>query len=373
MLDTSASSMLSSEYLDRWAAAHLSCEPADRATAEEGVRLAYATAGLAPPQRIVWCGGPLEIAKHLAAASPADAIGANVKAEIFDQVQKQGRHVRRGLLEGGGGRSHRSSPATTRVGAAVDDYNRCKTVSAAVNRLVRNAANDCLSAAQGPRQTCGAQTARLASPPAAMRASMRWPSVRTISPRSASTSISMTSSPGRSRRSRCAACGRSPRAPAGSSRMSTCAGSPSAPAFSAPTPEARLHCADGPALQYRGRLVGLRLERRPGPRVDDRAPRTDHALDACRHLRAGPAQLHDRDHDAGALHQERRASTRRGGRDRHSLAQALGLSRRDRRIVDRRRGRERHRRRTTARASAISCAFPRACAPRAKPLPGPMV
>ena len=41
---------------------------------------------------------------------------------------------------------------------------------------------------------------------------------------------------------------------------------------------ARLHCADGPALQYRGRLVGLRLEGRPGARVDDRAPRADHAL-----------------------------------------------------------------------------------------------
>ena len=91
MLDSSpAASPLDalSDYLDRWGAAHLSCQPADRENGEEGVRLAYATAGLAPPRRIVWCGGPLEIAKHLATASPAAAIGRNVKAEVFDQVQK---------------------------------------------------------------------------------------------------------------------------------------------------------------------------------------------------------------------------------------------------------------------------------------------
>jgi hypothetical protein len=51
-----------SEYLDRWAAAHLSREPANRPLAEEGVCLAYVTAGLEPPERIVWCGGRLEIA-----------------------------------------------------------------------------------------------------------------------------------------------------------------------------------------------------------------------------------------------------------------------------------------------------------------------
>jgi hypothetical protein len=35
-----------SQYLEHWAAARLSCEPADRATAEAGVRLAYHAAGL---------------------------------------------------------------------------------------------------------------------------------------------------------------------------------------------------------------------------------------------------------------------------------------------------------------------------------------
>jgi hypothetical protein len=81
MRDTSPIDTLET-YLGRWAAAHLSCEPADRRTAEEGVREAYVSAGLAPPQRIVWCGGPLEIAGHLAAASLGDSIGVNVKAHI---------------------------------------------------------------------------------------------------------------------------------------------------------------------------------------------------------------------------------------------------------------------------------------------------
>ena len=53
------------------------------------------------------------------------------------------------------------------VGAAVDDYNRCKAVSAAINRLVRNAANDCLSGLEAAGAACGAQTARAASSPAA--------------------------------------------------------------------------------------------------------------------------------------------------------------------------------------------------------------
>jgi hypothetical protein len=56
-------------------------------TAEKGVRLAYTAAGLAPPQRIIWRGGPLEIAKDLATARSADSIGANVNVAIFDSVR----------------------------------------------------------------------------------------------------------------------------------------------------------------------------------------------------------------------------------------------------------------------------------------------
>ncbi|MGE3702784.1 MAG: hypothetical protein AB7G08_29065 [Hyphomicrobiaceae bacterium] len=52
-----------------------------------GVRLAYAAGGLPPSGRIVWCGGPFEIAGQLAAADPADAIGANAKVEVFNHVR----------------------------------------------------------------------------------------------------------------------------------------------------------------------------------------------------------------------------------------------------------------------------------------------
>lgn len=71
---------------NRWAETPLSCRPANRTMAEQGIRLAYAAAGLPPPERIVWCGGPLAIARELASAAPAQRIGANVKAEIFDAI-----------------------------------------------------------------------------------------------------------------------------------------------------------------------------------------------------------------------------------------------------------------------------------------------
>jgi hypothetical protein len=139
MLDTTpqASAMQAlGDYLNRWAAAHLSCEPADRQTAEEGIRLAYATAGLPPPARIVWCGGPLEIARQLAAASPTDLIGRNVKAEVFDDVREKvatlaeifWKEVLVAATEWTG---------DGRVGVTLNGYERSKTASAAVQRLVR--------------------------------------------------------------------------------------------------------------------------------------------------------------------------------------------------------------------------------------------
>jgi hypothetical protein len=130
-------------YLDRWATAHLSCEPADGPIAEEGVRLAYATAGLAPP-RIVWCGGPLEIAKHLARASPTEAIGANVKAQVFDQVRDRvGTFAEIFWKEVVVAASEPTNHKT--VGAALDDYNTRKAASAGVDRVVCKAADDALS------------------------------------------------------------------------------------------------------------------------------------------------------------------------------------------------------------------------------------
>ena len=62
---------------------------ADRETAEDGIRLAYQSAGLAAPVRIIWCGGPIEIAQQLASATAGDQIGSNVKAQIFDTPRQR--------------------------------------------------------------------------------------------------------------------------------------------------------------------------------------------------------------------------------------------------------------------------------------------
>ncbi len=45
---------------DKWLRIGLSTEPANRPLAEEGIRLAYQSAGLKPPARIVWVGSPIQ-------------------------------------------------------------------------------------------------------------------------------------------------------------------------------------------------------------------------------------------------------------------------------------------------------------------------
>jgi hypothetical protein len=130
-------------YLARWTAAHLACGPADRRTAEEGVRLAYAAVGLAPPRHIIWCGGPLEIARRLANASAADAFGVNVKAKVFDDVRDRvgtfaeifWKEVVTAAAELSGRRS---------VGVALDRLSRSKQASAAINGTAIKAADGLL-------------------------------------------------------------------------------------------------------------------------------------------------------------------------------------------------------------------------------------
>jgi hypothetical protein len=122
-------------YLDRWARARLSCEPADRHLAEEGIRHAYAAAGLAPPDRIVWCNGPMEMAKRLASASPDDSIGANVKAEVFDKVRDKVSTLaetfwKEVVIAASELRHHGM------VRAVLGEHNNCTRISKAVNRAV---------------------------------------------------------------------------------------------------------------------------------------------------------------------------------------------------------------------------------------------
>ncbi|MFE7430664.1 DUF6745 domain-containing protein, partial [Streptomyces sp. NPDC057545] len=46
------------QYVDSWRAVAAATGAADRAAAEDGVRLAYRRAGLAEPERIVWVDSP---------------------------------------------------------------------------------------------------------------------------------------------------------------------------------------------------------------------------------------------------------------------------------------------------------------------------
>ena len=133
-----------SAYLDRWGAAHLSREPANHTLAEDGVGLAYATAGLSQPERIVWCGGPLEIADRLASVRPTDSVGANVKAQIFDRVHQKVATFAEVFWKDVIVAAMQLTD-DTRIGATLHAYDACRTVSAAVNRLVGNAANDKLA------------------------------------------------------------------------------------------------------------------------------------------------------------------------------------------------------------------------------------
>jgi hypothetical protein len=74
-------------YRARWAAIRRSTERADRSAAEEGVRLAYRLAGLAPPTRFVWCESPLALARFAGRACRAD--GANVRPAVVDRPRRK--------------------------------------------------------------------------------------------------------------------------------------------------------------------------------------------------------------------------------------------------------------------------------------------
>jgi hypothetical protein len=122
-------------YLNRWAGVRMSCAPAERGLAEDGIRSAYSAAGLAPPDRIVWCSGPMEIAKRLATASPDDLIGANVKAEVFDKVRdKVGTLAEIFWKEIVIAAVELGRHGTVR--AALSEHNRCRDASKAVTRAV---------------------------------------------------------------------------------------------------------------------------------------------------------------------------------------------------------------------------------------------
>src|SRR6201986_4757096 len=74
-------------YAARWAAIRRSTEPADRAPAEEGARLAYHAAGLGPPACFVWCESPVALANLTRRAARRD--GPNVKPALIDRPRRR--------------------------------------------------------------------------------------------------------------------------------------------------------------------------------------------------------------------------------------------------------------------------------------------
>src|SRR5262245_53620139 len=84
-----------SVYSQRWTAIRRSTLPADRRAAEEGVALAYRAGGLAPPQKIDWCRGPIELAElavHVArdhGTSVGPLIIHNVNARVASGIKRR--------------------------------------------------------------------------------------------------------------------------------------------------------------------------------------------------------------------------------------------------------------------------------------------
>jgi hypothetical protein len=74
------------EYGERWTRIRQSTARVDRAEAEEGVRRAYAAAGLAPPRHVVWGESPYEIAQKWARHSSA---GEGVRHLVIDMVRRR--------------------------------------------------------------------------------------------------------------------------------------------------------------------------------------------------------------------------------------------------------------------------------------------
>lgn len=70
----------------------MSTARADRSAAESGIRKAYQGADLAPPERVVWCNGPLDVARSAKDASLQSA-GENVKALVVDRTIREATHA----------------------------------------------------------------------------------------------------------------------------------------------------------------------------------------------------------------------------------------------------------------------------------------
>ncbi|MFF0448854.1 DUF6745 domain-containing protein [Streptomyces sp. NPDC004609] len=77
------------QHVDKWRAVAAATGPADRAAAEDGVRQAYRTAGLAEPRRIIWAGSPR--AAVLAVRTLGEEAGPSVREQVRTRPWAQER------------------------------------------------------------------------------------------------------------------------------------------------------------------------------------------------------------------------------------------------------------------------------------------
>jgi hypothetical protein len=70
----------------QWVEYGLTSEPADRATAETGVRLVYQAAGLPPPRQVVWAGSPLAGVMAALALTARSDPGLRVAPDVWGRV-----------------------------------------------------------------------------------------------------------------------------------------------------------------------------------------------------------------------------------------------------------------------------------------------
>jgi hypothetical protein len=76
------------EYRDKWMAIGLSTDPADRSTAEKGIKEVYSNAGIKSVPKIIWCGSPLSsgITKSIVLNLKKLDVGDSVKDSVGDSV-----------------------------------------------------------------------------------------------------------------------------------------------------------------------------------------------------------------------------------------------------------------------------------------------
>ena len=299
-----------------------------------------------------------------------DLIGANVKAQVFDQVQKKvGTFAEvfwKEVIVAATTLSH-----DRKVGTAVVGYDKCRTVSAAINRLVRSEATDMLS---GVRVRARHAALRLRGLPEFLP---RWSFEEVaVGPHDMASlgvyeylhDVLAWQEPAQPLR--------------GLWKIAKSAGwivphehvcwVSERPSLIRTDARGRLHCTDGPALRYPD---GWCAHAWKGVQVPAWMIEHRQWIDPGenqRYLRAGAAQLHDRDHDAERFVANGGAS--RVAEDEtgvlwRKLWGYRGVTVGSWSAVEVANGTPDA---GGVRANASSCACPRTCARRAKPSPGPM-